>query len=79
MVKIVKMNDAPEWATRGRNAKYDFRSMAVGALMTIPVDECGCKNIKSFRALVWNRARQLGYDLICRVNENGDYEVFRKE
>lgn len=78
MAKIEKLKKDPEWAKTRRNAKYGFRTMKVGDLKRFSVDEQGCKDIKSFRALVWNRSRQLGYELICRELEDGTFEVYRR-
>jgi len=77
MPSVKKLQDAPAWGAGKRYRKYNFRAMAIGELMTVPVDEQGCKDIKSFRALVWNRARQLGFTLSCRELEDGTFEVYR--
>jgi hypothetical protein len=71
------VSDQPEWVRR--NKKYNFRTMVVGELMTIEPNEQGCKDIRSFRALVHNRAKQLGYVLSCRECANGAWEVYRSE
>lgn len=79
MIKILKTAKKPDWVDmkKRKYMKYDFRRMQVGEVMIIPVDEMGCKDVKSFRALVWNRARQLGYELTCRQRKDGAYEVYR--
>lgn len=72
-------NEMPDWVKPRKYKKYNFNSMAVGELRVIPVDECGCKGIKSFRALVWNRSQQLGYQLHCRQRADGGFEVYRSK
>lgn len=77
MPSVKKLQDVPTWGEGKRYRKYGFGAMAVGELMSIPVDEQGCKDIKSFRALVWNRAKQLEFTLTCRELEDGTFEVYR--
>lgn len=71
----------PDWTHNlGRKYKrYNFAAMQVGQVKVIPVDEQGCRTLKSFRALVWNRSRQLGFDLVCRMREDGAFEVYRRK
>ncbi|AGC35763.1 hypothetical protein ACP46_gp78 [Rhizobium phage RHEph06] len=69
----------PDWVQPKTYKRYDFKSMQVGDLMVIAEKDQGCKNLKSFRALVWNRSRQLGYVLSCRQREDGAFEVYRSE
>lgn len=69
----------PDWINPKRYKKYNFHTMEVGELRVIEKDAQGCKDIKSFRALVWNRSRQLGYTLHCRARDDGAYEVYRSE
>jgi len=76
-MKNAKWPSAPR-----RYRKYGFRDMAPGdTLQVTPVDEngVGCKDITSFRALVWNTAKRLGYVLSCRQLEDGTFEVYRSE
>lgn len=65
-----------------RYRKYGFKDLQVGETLTVPpVDEngIGCRDIVSFRALVWNTAKRLGYVLSCRQLENGNFEVYRSK
>ncbi|QIG73223.1 hypothetical protein EVC02_002 [Rhizobium phage RHph_N17] len=73
------MDKPPEWVRPKTYKKYDFKSMQVGDLMVIEPKDQGCKNLKSFRALVWNRSNQLGFVLSCRQREDGAFEVYRSE
>lgn len=77
-MKIIK-TAKPDWVMPKTYKKYKFKEMKVGDLLEIPVDECGCKDLKSFRALVWNRSRQLNMVLSCRQREDGVFEVYRSE
>lgn len=78
MAIIKKLTSEPVWSRKRKNAKYDVRSLEPGMIMTLSVDEIGCKDIKSFRAYLWHRSRQLGYDMKCRQLEDGKIEVYRR-
>lgn len=78
MAKVKKLKKTPSWVKKSKNAKYNLHELEVGDLRTFPVDEIGCKDIKSFRAYLWHRSKQLGFDLKCRQLPNGSIEVYRR-
>lgn len=79
-MKIKNLKNQPTWSKQTRKyKKYNFERMQVGDLMTLQVEEQGCKDIKSFRALLWNRAKALGFELSCREREDKVWEVYRSK
>lgn len=78
MGKIEKLKNVPEWGAGRKNKKYPVKEMGVGELLHLSVDEIGCKDIKSFRAYLWQRSKQLGRHYTCRQLEDGSIEVYRR-
>jgi len=73
---------APPWKAEqkrsgGRPEIYPFRTMEVGEIHRVPVEDQTCK-FGTMQTLCSRRGRQLGRKFYCRVSpEDGAFEIFR--
>lgn len=82
MVEIVKLENPPEWAKEKVRAKWGtlpFRTLEVGELCVIPVDEQTTKDLRSFRAVVYVTGKRMDRKFSCNQRADGAFEVYRSE